>query len=148
MAFSQIVTSAQPSRVLAEHGQVNSTAPGQVVTAGYLTLRNSSDRLVTVIGASSTAAGSVEIHDVSVTNGVARMRKLETLSIPAGSEVRFAPGGYHMMINGLKNRLVAGQVFPVKLHFASGLSIDVAMRITGPDMGAAKSKGDAHHGHH
>lgn len=148
MAFPQIVTSAQPSRVVVEHGRVNSTAPGQTVTAGYLTLRNSSGKVATVIGASSPAASSVEIHDVSVTNGVARMRKLETLSIPAGSEVRFAPGGYHMMINGLKTRLVAGQVFPVKLHFASGLSMDVAMRVTGPGMGAANSTGAAHHGHH
>lgn len=148
MAFPQIVTSAQPSRVMVEHGSVNSTAPGQAVTAGYLTIRNSSGRVATVLGASSSAASSVEIHDVAVTNGVMRMRQLETLAIPAGSEVRFAPGGYHMMINGLKSRLVAGQTFPVTLHFASGQSINVAMRVTGPGKSAASSTGAAHNGHH
>lgn len=148
MAFPQIVTSAQPSRVKVEHGHINSTAPGQTVTAAYLTIRNSTGRVATVLGASSPAASSVEIHDVAVTNGVMRMRKLETLSIPVGSEVRFAPGGYHMMINGLKARLVAGQTFPVTLHFASGQSINVAMRVTGPGMSAASSNGAAHHGHH
>lgn len=148
MAFPQIVTSAQPSRIVVEHGRVNSTAPSQAVTAGYLTIRNSTGRVATVIGASSPAASSVEIHDVSVTNGVARMRKLETLAIPTGSEVRFAPGGYHMMINGLRSRLVAGQTFPVTLHFASGQSVNIAMRVTGPGASAASSTGAAHHGHH
>lgn len=146
MTVPQIMSSAKEGRVLAEPGAVNATAPGQAVSAGYARVRNSSKRVETIIGASSPTGATVEIHNTTITGGVARMRKVESLSIPAGGEVRFAPGGYHFMISGLRSRLVAGQRFPVRLHFNSGHSVDLAMPVT--SAGVGKAMGHAHHGAH
>lgn len=146
MAAPQMATSAQPGQLMASGGRVNPTAPGQTVTAGYLTLQNSSNKVETVVGASSPMARSIEIHNVSINNGIAQMRRLESLALPSGSVVRFAPGGYHLMIHGLRTRIAAGQTFPVKLHFASGRTIDVPMQVANAN--GDKKPGNSSHAHH
>ena len=50
--------------------------------------------------------------------GVMRMRQVETgLRIPAGKTLNLAPGGYHIMLSGLKAPLAVGSSFSVSLLF-------------------------------
>ena len=58
------------------------------------------DRLLSV---SSSAAERVELHTVETKDGVAKMRQVEGgIALPAGGEVKLAPGGYHVMFLKLK----------------------------------------------
>lgn len=71
------------------------------VSAAYLTLTSKSpDRL---IGASSPAAGAIEIHTMQRTGDVVRMRRLDGVDLPAGRPVRFEPGGLHLMLIDLED---------------------------------------------
>ena len=92
------------------------TAPGQSSGAVYATIANrgAADRLVGV----SSGNGTAMLHRSDNDGGVARMRMLSELPIPAADSVTLAPGGTHVMLTGLTAPLAAGGRFPVTLRFA------------------------------
>lgn len=100
-------------------------SPLHGAAAAYLILENrgpGADRLVRV---SSPAAGAVELHESRVEDGVMRMRPVEGIPVPAGSRVRLAPGGLHVMLMGLHGPLSEGGAVPLTLTFESGLTLRV-----------------------
>ena len=60
----------------------------------------------------------VHLHAVEEKDGVAKMRAVEAVEIPAGQRVTLAPKSTHLMLMGLDGPLVAGQTFMVTLRFA------------------------------
>ena len=69
-----------------------------------------------LVSASSPLASSVEIHEMARDGNVMTMRALpEGLLLPAGKPVALKPGGYHIMLMGLKQALKAGDTVPVTL---------------------------------
>ena len=69
-----------------------------------------------LVSASSTVAGAVEIHEMSMAGHVMKMRALpDGLELPAGQAVELKPGGYHLMLLDLKQPLKAGDLVPVTL---------------------------------
>jgi copper(I)-binding protein len=102
--------------------------------AGYVTVSNSgaADRLVS---ATTPAAGRVEIHQSMVMNGVASMHAMDMgVAVPAGGRAVLAPGGYHLMLVGLKAPLKAGAEVPVTLTFekAGAVKTSFTVRTTAP----------------
>lgn len=93
--------------------RVLATVPGQSVAAGYMTVRSA--EAATLVSISSGAAKAVQIHTMSMQDGVMRMRPLDRLALPAGQEVRLTPGGMHLMLVGISQPLKAGGT--VDLHF-------------------------------
>ncbi len=85
---------------------LRATAPGQT-TAG-VELSITSKRAAKLVGASSPAAQSVEIHAMSHDNGIMRMREVKAVELPAGKHVSMRASGYHLMLTGLKAPLKAG----------------------------------------
>lgn len=101
-----------------EHPWARATPPGARVGGGYLVLENGGDAADRLVGATATVAERVEIHEMSVKDGVMVMRPVSGgLEVPAGGAVKLAPGGYHLMLMGLKQPLVAGDRFPGTLTF-------------------------------
>ncbi|CAN2176180.1 COG2847 Copper(I)-binding protein [Candidatus Nanopelagicaceae bacterium] len=91
------------------------------MTGSFMTLSNSSDKDVTLIGGVSDAAGMIEIHEVNDGNMSALP---EGLVIPAGGEVKLRMGGYHVMLMELSKELVAGDEVTVTLEFDNGEKVD------------------------
>ena len=54
------------------------------------------------------------------TDGVMKMREVEGLELKPGDMITFAPGGYHIMLIGLKAPLKVGDSFPLTLTFQVG----------------------------
>ncbi len=92
------------------------TAPGQSSGAVYVTIANDggADRLIGV----ASEAGMAMLHSNDSQGGVARMRMLSGLAIPASGEVALAPSGTHIMLTGLRAPLTAGSEIGVTLRFA------------------------------
>lgn len=89
------------------------------VGVGYFSITSqTSDR---IIGVSSPQAEKVEIHDAITNNGQSSMKRLETVSLPAGETVTFAPRGMHLMIFAPKP-VAAGATFPIQIQLESGRS--------------------------
>src|SRR5687768_17652231 len=81
--------------IVVESAWARATPPGATVGAAYVTLRNggADDRL---LGAASPAAKTVAPHDTSEENGVAAMRPLGDLAVPAGGSLAMKPGATHL----------------------------------------------------
>ncbi len=86
--------------------------------AGYLTLVNRGRLADRLIGASSSVAAEVSLHRSLQIGGVMTMRAVSVLDVGGGARVSFAPGGLHLMFEGLRRPLLPGQSVPVSLIFA------------------------------
>ena len=90
-------------------------APGQRVGAAYMTFISAQDS--TFVKAESTIADSVEIHSMTMKDGVMKMRMLNELPLSAGKPEKLAPGGFHLMLFDVKKQLIAGEKLDLTLTF-------------------------------
>jgi copper(I)-binding protein len=116
---------------------------GKYMSASFMTIKNSGNADVTLVGAESDVADEMQIHEV--VNG--KMQQMaDGLVIAAGKSVKLRMGGYHVMFLGLNKDLKVGDEVTVKLLFSDDSSItytapvkDVPM--TDETYGAAVSGG-------
>jgi len=94
--------------------------------------------------ASTPVAATAEVHETTNDNGVMRMRPVPTLALEPGKSVTLTPGGYHLMLMGLKHPLKQGDSFPLTLTFAHAAPVTVQVSIAGP--GASAMDHAAMHG--
>ena len=94
-----------------------------------LTITNRGRQADALIAASTPAAARVEIHHTTLVDGMARMRPLAEIPIPAGATVKIEPGGMHLMLVDLGAPLVAGKPVPLTLVFrvAGRVTVDLAV---------------------
>lgn len=97
--------------------------------AGFLTLTNRGAKADILIAVESPAARKVEVHRSGMANGVMTMAPAPRLPVPAGGTVKFAPGGYHLMLLGLARPLRVGDVVPVTLRFSSGAVVQAGLTV-------------------
>ena len=90
------------------------TVPGQTATGAFMTL--TSKEGARLVGAASSAAGVVEVHEMAMEGNVMRMRAVPSIDLPAGRAVEFKPGGYHVMLMDLKRSLAAGEKITLDLR--------------------------------
>lgn len=103
------------------------------VSGMYMVIENTGDTADTLIGAVVPISNIVQIHQTTVTDGVAQMGELENgLDIPAGTVAELRPGGYHVMLMELTADLVEGETITVTLIFASGTEITLEVPIITP----------------
>lgn len=83
--------------VLSE-ARIRALLPGQRNTVAYFVIENRGPKAVTLVGAETTAAGAMEIHESFIEDNMYRMRRRTEVEIPARDTVRFKPGGLHLML--------------------------------------------------
>ena len=122
------------------------TPAGAKIGGGFLTIENkgsAADRLVAVSG---DIAGKIEIHEMTMNEGVMKMRALDKpLAIEPGKTVKLAPGGYHLMMMDLKSPLKKGDKVPVTLEFEKAGKVEVTLDVQGV---GAQAPGSASSGGH
>ena len=93
-------------------------APAGGNTAAYLTITAAAGQAESLLSASSPAADMVQVHEVSTdTSGMTGMHPIDRLDIPAGSSVTLKPGGFHLMVMGVKRELTVGASIELALVF-------------------------------
>lgn len=121
------------------------TPKGASVGAGYLTITNTGNAPDRLIGGASDAASRFEIHEMSMDNGVMRMRPLaKGLEIKPGQTVELKPGGNHVMFVGIKKPFAQGEHVKATLAFEKAGKVDVDFSVE--SIGAQKpdSAGGGH----
>ncbi len=68
------------------------------MSAGYVTLSNNTDIEIRINKITSPAFEKIEIHESTLEDGIAKMRRIEALSIPPNSSVELVNGGKHLML--------------------------------------------------
>lgn len=128
-----------------DHPWSRATPPTANVGAGYMTIQNKGPEADRLVGASTPAAQTVEIHFMEMANSVMKMRAVpEGLEIPAGGEAALAPGGYHLMLVGLEKPFAEGEKVPLDLQFEKAGTVSVELAV-GPIGGGSSPSG--HGGH-
>ena len=108
------------------------TPQGASIGAGYLTLKNTGTAADRLIGGSSDAAAKFEVHEMSMDNGVMKMRPVQGgLEIKPGETVELKPQGLHIMFVGLKKPLRQGDHVKATLVFEKAGKVDVDFDVTG-----------------
>ncbi|MGO2502172.1 MAG: copper chaperone PCu(A)C [Cobetia marina] len=93
------------------------TPPGATTAALYITLSLPRGK-VTLTGASSPVAQSIELHEMQMREGRMHMRQLGHLHLSPKSPLKMRPGGGpHLMLTGLTQPISSGDEIPVILHF-------------------------------
>jgi len=130
LAVVPAVVPAQATATLIVHTPwIRKPPPGLDTVAVYLTLKNPSKRAVFIVGVKSPLATSAMIHESSMVDGQSRMRMRDRVSVPAGSEVAFAPEGLHVMLSGLSKPLNVGDKVPLTLELEHGGSVDIVATV-------------------
>lgn len=94
--------------------------PNAKATGAFMVLRNGADRDATLVGAASSAAKIVELHNHVNDGGVMRMREVKEIVVPARGEVALKPGSFHVMLIDMKAPLKEGEEVAIQLGFADG----------------------------
>lgn len=134
------------------HPYARTTVQGQTVGAAYLSLENRGstvDRLVAV-NVPADVAAKTQIHTMSQQGNVMRMSEVDGIDLPLSAKIDMRPGdGYHIMLIGLKKRLVTGEKIPLTLSFAKAGTIEVNLNVeAGRHLPASTSMQDDAHLHH
>ena len=101
--------------------------PGKLPAGGYFTAQNNGRRDISITGVSSEACGMLMMHQSSSKGGMTGMDMVDSVKVPAGGAVRFAPGGYHLMCDSPKMKL--GAKVPVLLHLSDGSTVAVGFQV-------------------
>ena len=124
------------SRIEVKKPWVMEVPPVSTVTAVYMVIENSGDEDDRLIGVSTGAADSAEIHTTSVDErSVVSMKKSESLDIPSGGAVELKPGGSHIMLIGLGKPLERGGQVELDLKFEKFGAVKVRAFVMGMDSG-------------
>lgn len=106
------------------------TPKGATVGSGYLKLTNTGTAPDRLVGGASDISDKVEIHEMTMANGVMRMRPVANgLEIKPGQSVDLTPGTFHIMFVGLKQQLQQGQKIKGRLTFEKAGSVDVEFSV-------------------
>ena len=109
--------------------------------AGFMVLVNAGAKPDALVAVESMGARQVQIHQSSVSGGMASMKMVTSVPIPAGGRVSFVPGGYHLMFMGLTKAQKVGDSLPATLVFASGARIKAVFAV------GLKAPDNSHAGH-
>lgn len=115
VAGSMLAATAGAQSVEVKEAWVRGTVPAQKATGAFMDLTGKS--AARLVAAESPVAGTVEIHNMTMEKGVMKMFPVDGIDVPAGKTVKLAPGGYHVMLIGLKQQMKPGERVPLKLTF-------------------------------
>ena len=94
-------------------------APARGVGAVFFRIDNPSATPDTLIAAAADVSEDVQIHQTTVgEDGLSRMQPVDRIPVPAGATVALEPGGYHVMLLGLKRSLAPGDSLLLELTFS------------------------------
>lgn len=130
--------------LLIDHPWTRAVGDRAPTAAGYMVIRNTAAPPDRLIAAESPRASRVEMHEMSITDGIMRMRPITGgIALPPGAEVRLAPGGQHLMLIGPQGGFAQSARVPVTLIFERAGRVDVELAVE-----AAGARGVGQHQGH
>jgi len=130
--------------IAVEDAYVRSMPPTQTVTGAFMVFKNTTDSDRAVVSAESDVSDKAELHTHLHEDGVMKMRQVDKIDVPAGGETVLEPGGFHVMLIGLKQPLKLGQMVDIKFNIDDGSSVQIQAEVK-TVMGGMKMKGDMDH---
>lgn len=127
LTLSGSVIAAEATGISVHEGYIRLPPPGSPAAA-YFTLKNTGTERA-LVDADCACAGMTMIHESIEQDGMAKMRHVDSASLPSGGELVLKPGGLHVMLMRLKAPLKAGDDIPLTLHFADGDTLTIRLPV-------------------
>lgn len=121
---------------------IRATVPRQESAAAFMRLQSAQP--ARLVAASTPAAERVEIHEMAMDGNTMRMRPVDAVALPAGRAVGLTPGGYHVMLLGLKRQLKEGDRVELTLVVQDAQGKRENVKVTAPVMPITYSAPPAH----
>ena len=112
---------------------IRTPPPSAQALAGFMLLKNNSDKPITLIQAKAEGFQKVILHQSINEKGMHRMEPVENIIIPPKGELRFHHGSYHIMLMGLQKKIQSGDSLPITLVFDNGQEKIVSFMVKTPD---------------
>ena len=101
--------------------------------AAYMVIKNNGSKSDRLLGITADFAQQAMLHQSVVdANGVASMKMVMAIDLPAGGQIVLQQGGYHLMLMGLKAGLKAGDTVTLVLQFEQAGTVKVSTQVTNP----------------
>jgi copper(I)-binding protein len=156
MTFSRIATAIGATALFAscaagdpiavEDAWARASPAGVTTGAAYFKITATDDDALIGVTVSDEIADHAEIHEVvhsmdmsdesmdmsddGMHDGAMSMQQIDSLELPAGSPVRLAPGGYHIMLIDLVEPLTVGMAFDLTLDFEIADDLTVSVEVS------------------
>lgn len=114
------------SRVVVPEPIITRGRPDQASMAAYLTISNEGELADTLTAVESPLARVGTLHGSMEHGG---MMAMTAVPLPPHSVTSMAPGGTHLMFEGLSRAFVAGDQVPLVLVFFRGGRVSVTARV-------------------
>jgi protein SCO1/2 len=101
-------------------------------SGAYLTIVNAGAQADALVGAQSPLAESAEVHETRMAGAVMQMQPVVRVEVSAGGQLELKPGGYHIMLMGLKRALAVGDRVPIILQFERGGAVQIEATVNAP----------------
>jgi copper(I)-binding protein len=128
-----LTAAVRAGELVAQDAWLRAMPPGPSMTAVYLTLHNTGDEAVVVIGGHTALAQRLEFHESRQVEGQWRMRQLERLEVAAGGQLELRPGAIHIMLFGVARAPRAGESVPLTLQLSDGSEVKLTAQVRAPD---------------
>jgi len=131
---------ADPDPLYVDQAWVRPNPNGEGPAAGYFVIHGG-EEAVQLRRVSTEGALRVEMHESIMKDGMMTMQPIDTVDVPAKSEVTFAPGGKHIMLFGLNPAIVEAGTMEMTMLFSDGsrLIVDAVVQKTGTAQPAANA---------
>jgi copper(I)-binding protein len=114
-----------------EHPRAAPTPSGAKTGAAYMEIVNNGKEPVEIKSLSTPIADKVEVHTMTMTGDIMRMRPVELpLTIAPGETLKLVKDR-HVMLIGLKKPLVEEDMVPFKIEFANGKTMEFDLYVEG-----------------
>ncbi len=121
-AFPALLSANESSAtgLVIEDAWIAEAPPVSKVMVAYMTIKNTGSEEIEIIRAESELYSSIEFHETVHEDGMARMFRYSSLTIPANGSIQLQRGGKHFMLFNPKKPLKAADNVTIKLSINNG----------------------------
>ena len=130
-------------QIVMHGGYTFETYEGQKNSAVYLSIFNNSSSDIVIKSVSTNVANISEFHKTYYKNNIVSMKKLDFLILKSEDVLYVQPGNIHIMLMGLKKRLVDQETFELLFSLENGETIKTTIKILNKSL----DKKNMHHHH-
>ena len=123
--ISLLTILAHSPKIKIENAWVRPAGKG-MNSALYFNIANNNIKPDVLYKVSSPVAELVQMHKTVEINGLAEMKQIKSVTIPANKRIEFKPGSYHVMLIQLKRDLNVGQKIDFIFYFKKAGRIKIS----------------------
>lgn len=114
------------SSITVKNAYVRATPPSLPNSAAFMEVHNSSNKDISIVSASSDASKVAELHTHDMKDGIMKMYQVPKIDVKANSSTTLKPGGFHVMLLGLKTKPLKEEMnVEIILNLSNGQTIKV-----------------------